>query len=84
MLYKRLVAFVMAYSFTEDFDSQPGMIPMADILNHSVNNNAYLIFGEDDMKMVALKKIKKVFYRNAVVFSPIYDFDNCVPLFSGL
>ena len=79
-LYKKLVAFVMAYSFTEpksapedddeeddDDDDEdevtpriPMMVPMADMLNHIAKNNARLDFGEESLKMVAIKAIKKV------------------------
>ncbi|XP_057294965.1 uncharacterized protein LOC130623492 [Hydractinia symbiolongicarpus] len=57
-LYKRVVAFVMAYSFTEGPGST-SMIPMADILNHHSDNNAHLIFEEDCLKMKSFKKIEK-------------------------
>ena len=57
--YKQMVAFVMAYSFTEDHDS-PVMIPMADMLNHHSNNNAHLVFEKNHLKVVSLKKIEKV------------------------
>ena len=57
--YKRMVAFVMAYSFTENQDS-PAMVPMADILNHHSHNNAHLVFETDSLKMISLKKIEKV------------------------
>ena len=73
--YKKMVAFVMAYSFTEskntesqeddiseggDDKSGPMMVPMADILNHVADNNAHLSFEEDSLKIVATKPIKKV------------------------
>lgn len=58
-LYKRVVAFVMAYSFTEGPGST-SMMPMADILNHHSDNNAHLIFEEDFLKMKSFKKIEKV------------------------
>ncbi|CAC5404604.1 SETD6 [Mytilus coruscus] len=63
--YKQMVAFVMAYSFTEppddEFDDSPPpmMVPMADILNHVAKNNAQLAFEKDALKMVAIKTIKK-------------------------
>lgn len=57
-LYKRVVAFVMAYSFTEGPGST-SMMPMADILNHHSDNNAHLIFEEDFLKMKSFKKIEK-------------------------
>ncbi|OWF35599.1 N-lysine methyltransferase SETD6-like [Mizuhopecten yessoensis] len=69
-LYKKMVAFVMAYSFTEpvadDEDkedapskSAPMMVPMADILNHVAHNNAELRFEKDFLKMVSTSKIAK-------------------------
>lgn len=58
-LFKRMIAFVMAYSFSEDQES-PSMIPMADMLNHHSNNNAHLIFERNSLKMVSCKKIEKV------------------------
>ena len=70
--YKKMVAFVMAYSFTEPEDEDesddedevktapPMMVPMADILNHVAKNNANLSFGEDSLKMVSVRAIKKV------------------------
>ena len=59
-LYKRLVAFVMAYSFTEDYGCEPNMIPLADILNHhSTKNNAKLVFGDECVEVIAIKKISK-------------------------
>ncbi|XP_045171333.2 N-lysine methyltransferase setd6-like [Mercenaria mercenaria] len=71
--YKKMVAFVMAYSFTEhaqqeeedDDDEEdsgnppPMMVPMADILNHIAKNNAHLNFEKEALKMVAVKDIKK-------------------------
>lgn len=83
-LYKKMVAFIMAYSFTEppkekDDDEKedeeekeekeekdeppkppPMMVPMADILNHVAKNNAQLDFGASELKMLAIKPIKKV------------------------
>ena len=71
-----MVAFIMAYSFTEPIDededededvihggtqrSGPMMVPMADILNHVTDNNAHLDFGKEALKMTATKYIKKV------------------------
>jgi len=62
-LFKRMIAFVMAYSFSEDQES-PSMIPMADMLNHHSNNNAHLIFERNSLKMVSCKKIEKVVCRS--------------------
>ncbi|XP_060068377.1 N-lysine methyltransferase SETD6-like [Ylistrum balloti] len=72
-LYKKMVAFVMAYSFTEptgdDEDEQmkgdvpsksaPMMVPMGDILNHVAHNNAELRFEKEFLKMVSTAKIAK-------------------------
>ena len=54
-----MIAFVMAYSFSEDQES-PSMIPMADMLNHHSNNNANLIFERNALKMISCRKIDKV------------------------
>uniref|UniRef100_T2M9D8 N-lysine methyltransferase SETD6 n=1 Tax=Hydra vulgaris TaxID=6087 RepID=T2M9D8_HYDVU len=56
--FKRMVAFVMAYSFTEDEES-PSMVPMADILNHHSNNNAHLVFHKSNLQMISIRRIKK-------------------------
>ena len=57
-----MVGFVMAYSFTEDAEdeSSPAMVPIADIFNHSTNNNAHLEYAEEHLEMVSIKPIKKV------------------------
>ena len=76
--YKKMVAYVMAYSFSEpvrveeeeddeeeddETDTNPPfMVPMADILNHVAKNNAHLTFGKESLKMVTTKNIKKVLY----------------------
>ncbi|KAJ8336618.1 hypothetical protein SKAU_G00378380 [Synaphobranchus kaupii] len=66
-LYKRLVAFVMAYSFQEplleeDEDEKepnfPMMVPLADMLNHVSNHSAHLEFTPDLLKMVSVRRIK--------------------------
>ena len=64
-LYKHMVGFVMAYSFTEESpdlagQAVPVMVPMADILNHHSYNNAHLEFGSQSLKMVAINHIEKV------------------------
>ncbi|XP_071949120.1 N-lysine methyltransferase setd6-like [Antedon mediterranea] len=62
-LYKKMVAFVMSYSFTEppnDVDrppTPPMMVPMADILNHVSKHNACLEFDQDCLRMVTTCKI---------------------------
>lgn len=76
--YKKMVAFVMAYSFTEhaqqeeeeedDGKTAPVMVPMADILNHIAKNNACLKFEKEAFKMVATKPIKKVSKSLLVLF----------------
>ncbi|XP_054856731.1 N-lysine methyltransferase SETD6 [Eublepharis macularius] len=67
-LYKKLVAFVMAYSFQEPLEeeeedeeepSPPVMVPMADLLNHVANHNANLEYSPECLKMVALQPICK-------------------------
>ncbi|XP_077996066.1 N-lysine methyltransferase setd6-like [Glandiceps talaboti] len=63
-LYKQMVAFIMAYSFTESSgeDSEtamPVMVPMADILNHVSANNAHLNFDENTLTMVTTRPITK-------------------------
>lgn len=67
-LYKRLVAFVMAYSFQEPVEDEdedeerapnpPMMVPMADMLNHISKHNANLEYTPDCLKMVAVRCIK--------------------------
>ncbi|XP_033095988.1 N-lysine methyltransferase setd6-like [Anneissia japonica] len=64
-IYKKMVAFVMSYSFTEpsndvDDDSvspPPIMVPMADMLNHVSMNNACLKFGKESLQMVTTQAI---------------------------
>ncbi|XP_078675246.1 N-lysine methyltransferase SETD6-like [Branchiostoma floridae x Branchiostoma belcheri] len=68
-LYKRMVAFIMAYSFFEpvsDEDGQgdeggksslPLMVPMADILNHIAKNNAHLEWDKDCLRMVTTRPV---------------------------
>uniref|UniRef100_A0A8D2L191 N-lysine methyltransferase SETD6 n=3 Tax=Varanus komodoensis TaxID=61221 RepID=A0A8D2L191_VARKO len=63
-LYKKLVAFVMAYSFQEPVDeeeepSPPVMVPLADLLNHVANHNANLEYSSKSLKMVATQRIPK-------------------------
>ncbi|KAM9121895.1 N-lysine methyltransferase SETD6 isoform 1-T1 [Pangshura tecta] len=67
-LYRRLVAFVMAYSFQEPLDEEdedekepnpPMMVPMADILNHVANHNANLEYSLECLKMVTTQPISK-------------------------
>ncbi|KAG9271951.1 N-lysine methyltransferase SETD6 [Astyanax mexicanus] len=66
-LYQCLVAFVMAYSFQEPLEDDeededpnpPMMVPMADMLNHVSNHNANLEYTPDNLKMVAVRQIRK-------------------------
>ncbi|XP_048372023.1 N-lysine methyltransferase SETD6 [Sphaerodactylus townsendi] len=67
-LYKKLVAFVMAYSFQEPLEENvedeeepnpPVMVPMADLLNHVANHNANLEYSTECLKMVAVQPISK-------------------------
>ncbi|XP_062818028.1 N-lysine methyltransferase SETD6 isoform X1 [Anolis carolinensis] len=67
-LYKRLVAFVMAYSFQELLDEEEEeegkpsplvMVPLADLLNHVANHNANLEFSPEHLQMVATRTIPK-------------------------
>ncbi|KAM4614315.1 N-lysine methyltransferase SETD6 [Discoglossus pictus] len=67
-LYKRLVAFVMAYSFQEpieeeddDLDKEvlpPMMVPVADLLNHVAQHNAHLEFNPECLRMVTTCPVK--------------------------
>ncbi|MEE6500230.1 hypothetical protein FKM82_003711 [Ascaphus truei] len=60
-LYKRLVAFVMAYSFQEPMEEEeddlgkevlpPMMVPVADLLNHVAQHNAHLEFTPECLRM---------------------------------
>lgn len=67
--YKRIVAFVMSYSFNNpDEDPEelepdeafigPMMVPVADILNHIAKNNAQLQFEENELIISSTKPIK--------------------------
>ncbi|KAH0619420.1 hypothetical protein JD844_000033 [Phrynosoma platyrhinos] len=67
-LYKKLVAFVMAYSFQEPLDDEeedeeepnpPVMVPLADLLNHVANHNANLEYSPECLKMIATRPIRK-------------------------
>ncbi|KAG8437254.1 hypothetical protein GDO86_008092 [Hymenochirus boettgeri] len=65
-LYKRLVAFVMSYSFQEpieDDDSDtdilpPMMVPVADLLNHVANHNAHLEFTPETLRMITTQPVQ--------------------------
>ncbi|XP_060110260.1 N-lysine methyltransferase SETD6 [Heteronotia binoei] len=66
-LYKKLVAFIMAYSFQEPLEEDmedeepnpPMMVPMADLLNHVANHNANLEYSPECLKMVVIQPIRK-------------------------
>ncbi|CAH2323799.1 N-lysine methyltransferase setd6 [Pelobates cultripes] len=67
-LYKRLVAFVMAYSFQESLeeeeedsgkeDNPPMMVPVADLLNHVAQHNAHLEFTPDYLRMITTRPVQ--------------------------
>lgn len=67
-LYKRLVAFVMAYSFQEPLSDEeedcgkdtlpPMMVPVADLLNHIAHHNAHLEFTPECLRMVTTRPVK--------------------------
>ncbi|XP_069595678.1 N-lysine methyltransferase SETD6 isoform X2 [Ranitomeya imitator] len=66
-LYKRLVAFVMAYSFQEPLEDEeedgekdalpPMMVPVADLLNHVAHHNAHLEFTPECLHMVTTRPV---------------------------
>ncbi|XP_069824740.1 N-lysine methyltransferase SETD6 [Dendropsophus ebraccatus] len=68
-LYKRLVAFVMAYSFQEPLEEEedddddrkdvlsPMMVPVADLLNHIAHHNAHLEFTPECLRMVTTQPV---------------------------
>ncbi|XP_053552892.1 LOW QUALITY PROTEIN: N-lysine methyltransferase setd6-like, partial [Bombina bombina] len=66
-LYKRLVAFVMAYSFQEPMEEEeedtgkevfpPMMVPVADLLNHIAQHNARLEFTPECLRMISISPI---------------------------
>uniref|UniRef100_A0A8C6YFA2 N-lysine methyltransferase SETD6 n=1 Tax=Naja naja TaxID=35670 RepID=A0A8C6YFA2_NAJNA len=66
-LYRKLVAFVMAYSFQESLNEEeeeeepnpPVMVPLADLLNHVANHNANLEYSPESLKMVTTKPVRK-------------------------
>ncbi|XP_060537483.1 N-lysine methyltransferase SETD6 isoform X3 [Pantherophis guttatus] len=66
-LYRRLVAFVMAYSFQEPLNEEeeeeepnpPVMVPLADLLNHVANHNANLEYSPESLKMVTTQPVRK-------------------------
>ncbi|KAM4722185.1 N-lysine methyltransferase SETD6 isoform 2-T2 [Rhinophrynus dorsalis] len=67
-LYKRLVAFVMAYSFQEPLEEDdedagkdvlpPMMVPVADLLNHVAQHNAHLEFTPECLRMFTTQPVK--------------------------
>ncbi|XP_039209499.1 N-lysine methyltransferase SETD6 isoform X1 [Crotalus tigris] len=66
-LYRRLVAFVMAYSFQEPLNEEeeeeepnpPVMVPLADLLNHVAHHNANLEYSSESLKMVTTRPVQK-------------------------
>ncbi|XP_062514334.1 N-lysine methyltransferase SETD6-like [Corticium candelabrum] len=61
-LYKKMVSFVMAYSFTDpvcrNVYASVMMVPVADILNHHSKHNAKIVYGRTALDIVALRAIK--------------------------
>ncbi|ESN94930.1 hypothetical protein HELRODRAFT_193766 [Helobdella robusta] len=86
--FKKMVSFVMAYSFTEpkkpgkdddddDDDDEddvhpPMMVPLADILNHASENNAFIRFRPQCLEMLAKRNIKK----NEEIFNTYGELSN--------
>ncbi|XP_068117323.1 N-lysine methyltransferase SETD6 [Hyperolius riggenbachi] len=67
-LYRRLVAFVMAYSFQEPMEEDeeddigkevlpPMMVPVADLLNHIAKHNTHLEFTAECLRMVTTQPV---------------------------
>lgn len=66
-LYKRMVAFIMAYSFQEPLDDDeddcgkevlpPMMVPVADLLNHIAHHNTHLEFTPECLRMVTTRPV---------------------------
>ena len=63
-LFKKLVSFVMSYSFTDDEEpdilQQTMMVPFVDLLNHHSNHHAELNFHEEYLELVAVRDIARV------------------------
>ncbi|XP_065833429.1 N-lysine methyltransferase SETD6-like [Oscarella lobularis] len=61
-MYEKMVAFVSAYSFTNDSIRNPyvavAMVPGADILNHQSRNNARIVHRADRLDVVACRSIR--------------------------
>lgn len=61
IMYKKMVAFVMAYSFTDvacrNAFASVMMVPVADILNHHSRHNAKIIYGRTSLDIVAIRTI---------------------------
>ena len=62
-VYKKLVAFVMSYSFTDEGAGLLGrtmMVPFVDLLNHSSQHHVELTFHPSCLKLVAVRNISEV------------------------
>ncbi len=63
-LYKKLVSFVMSYSFTdpveEDVLQRTMMVPFVDLLNHHSDHHVELNYREDCLQLLAVRDIRKV------------------------
>lgn len=68
-VYKKMVAFVMSYSFTDEgadlFDTTV-MVPFVDLLNHSSCHHVELTFHPSCLKLMAVRDIQKVGVSNGV------------------
>lgn len=61
--YKRLVAYVMSYSFTDEGAGVLGrtvMVPFVDLLNHSSLHHVELTFHPECLRLMAVRDIAKV------------------------
>ena len=60
------MAFVMGYSFSDGEQTDPlrrtVMVPFVDLLNHHSHHHAELSFMGDRLELVAVRRIKKVYY----------------------
>lgn len=62
-VYKKLVAFVMSYSFTDEGAGLLGstmMVPFVDLLNHSSDHHVELSFHPKCLRLMAVRNIAKV------------------------
>ena len=77
LVYYKLVSFVMSYSFTDNEQgllSRTMMVPFVDLLNHASNHHAELIFCEESLKLMAIRKIRKVTFHSVCRLSVFINF----------